>query len=61
MQMQIEIADAKHGGDQENAHYDHQDVGLAGLGEIERQMVRRHRVKLLVQSTLPELRAGGRP
>jgi hypothetical protein len=55
MQPQIDIADAQHGGDQEDAHHDHQDVGLAGLGEIERQMVRRHRVKLFVQSILPEL------
>ena len=42
----------KHGDDQEDTHHDHQDIGLARLGEIERQMMRRQRVKLLVQSTL---------
>jgi hypothetical protein len=58
VQLQIEIADAKDGGDQKDSRCDHQHVGLAGFGDVKRQIVRRHRVKLFVQSTLPELRAG---
>ena len=42
VQAQIDVADAEHCKDQEDAHHDHQDIRLAGLGDVERQMVRRH-------------------
>jgi hypothetical protein len=47
MQMQVDVPDAEHGKHQKNAHHDHQDIRLAGLGDVERQMMRRHRMKLL--------------
>ena len=31
--MQIEIADPKDGGNQDDADHDHQDIGVAGRGD----------------------------
>ena len=46
------VADAEDRQEQEDTHHDHKDVGLAGPGDIERQVVWRHRMKLVVTAYL---------
>ena len=45
VQSQIDIANGEDRADEENAHDDHQHIRLAWFGEVERQMVRRQRMK----------------
>jgi hypothetical protein len=59
VETQIDISDAEHRKNQEDTHHDHEDIGLAGLGDVERKMMGRHRMELFLQSTLPELGVGG--
>jgi hypothetical protein len=49
VQAQIDVTDAEHCEDQEDPHYDHQNVRLARFGNVERQMMRRHWMKLISQ------------
>ena len=44
VQLPIERADPEHGADEEDPHHHHQRIDPASRGEIERQMVRRHRM-----------------
>src|ERR1700751_1249128 len=53
MQVQIDVADPENRKDQEDAHHDHQDIRLAGPGDVKRQMMRRHRIKLIGQLEVP--------
>src|SRR3979411_1985715 len=54
MQPQIWPADPDKGRNQKDAHHHHQDIGSAPGGEIEGQMMRAHRMNLLVQLSLLE-------
>lgn len=52
VQLQIEIADPENGDDQEDAHYDHQDVRFAGRRDEGGQMMRSQWMKLIAQIPL---------
>ncbi len=51
--MQIEVADAENGADQDDADDDHQDVGVTGRGDETWQMMRRSWMKGFAQANLP--------
>jgi hypothetical protein len=55
VEPQVNIADGKHGGDQEDAHHDHQPIRVTWSGDIEWQVVRRERMQLTVHLTLLEI------
>src|SRR4051812_32860497 len=58
VQLPIERTDPEHGADQEDSHHDHQHVRAASRREIERQMMRGHRMKLLAQWSPPQKGSG---
>jgi hypothetical protein len=49
MQAKIDISESEYRQDQENACHDHQDIGLAGFGDVERQVMGRQWMKLIGQ------------
>jgi hypothetical protein len=46
---QIDVTHTEDGKNEEDAHHDHQDVRLSRFGQIERQMMGRHRMQLIGQ------------
>src|ERR1043165_4392762 len=57
MQAQIDISEGEYHQDEEDARHDHQDVRLARLGDVERQVVWLHGVKLISQWTISRVLA----
>src|SRR5215470_2279463 len=58
MQMQVQISDTQDCGNEKNAHDDHQVIRLARPGQVERKVMRCHRMKLIAQfSSSPVLRS----
>src|SRR4051795_66217 len=58
VQLPIERANPKYGADQEDPHHHHQNVRAASRREVERQMMRGHRMKLLAQWSPPRKGSG---
>src|SRR3954447_1991831 len=58
VQLPIERANPEYGADQEDPHHHHQHVRAASRREVERQMMRSHRMKLLAQWSPPRKGSG---